>query len=221
MVSDFFSVESDGYSEIRDLYQLIWQPLLTMHPSWWQKLELDQWQDRYQQGTILGNRIEKLVVTRRGIINESLPKNITQQQKQLLNSRSRMPELTSILGIFCLNCPEYLSLKSFRKELEELISPEQIQQAWALWPQRPTKGFSHVFEGVTPELLISTSQKIAIALLSSDQSLNDNVIWKAVSMTLPIDDFAQESDELKEFIEKLKQESFEIQRWLIRLERLL
>ena len=195
MISGFFSPNEEDGLEIRQFYQLLWRPTVTMHESWWTKLELQMWKKLAGQNTILSQRIEQLVVERLGIVTKDLPIAFTPDEQFLLNSRERLPALLSVLGMYCLNCPDFLSIKEYRVQLEALLTEEQIQQAWALWPQRPTSKMDKFVDGIKPEMILEQAQKISVLLL--EKELSDSSLWQSIAVTLPAIDVDKESDDFK------------------------
>ena len=63
--------------------RLVWQPVATMHPSWWQELQLTLWQAQYQAGTRLAQRIEAVVVSRYGLAGQDLPKEFNELEANM------------------------------------------------------------------------------------------------------------------------------------------
>lgn len=218
MISGFFSPNEEG-TEIRQFYQLLWRPTVTMHESWWAKLELQMWKKYAGQNTILSQRIEKLVVERLGIVNRDLPVVFTPDEQFLLNRRERLPAILSVLGMYCLNCPDYLSLKDFRIQLETLLTEEQIQQAWALWPQRPTSKMKDLVDDIKPEQLLDQAQKLAVVLL--EKELSESSLWQSIAVTLPAVALDNEPEDVKKQAILLQQSDLNLARWLTRLERML
>ncbi len=219
MISGFFSPNEEENAEIRQFYQLLWRPTATMHESWWSKLGLQMWKKYAGQNTVLSRRIEALVVRRLGIITRDLPAAFTPDERFLLNRRERLPSLLAVLGLYCLNCPDYLSLKDYRLQLEALLTQEQIQQAWAMWPQRPTSEMKDVVDDIKPEQVLEQAQKLAVLLL--EKELSESPLWQSVALTLPAAEAEQEPQEFKRQVTLLRQEHLNLARWLTRLERML
>ncbi|MCL1076959.1 hypothetical protein D5R81_03030 [Parashewanella spongiae] len=217
MSSDFFSTESGEKSELRQYYEFVWHPAEQMHPSWWKKLGLQQWKSVFHRSPTLNERIETLIVKRMGIVDKPLPNKLSENDELLFSLKERLPSLVTILGIFCLNCPEYLSLKEYRIALADVLTDDQIQQAWALWPQRPTAEQSESLDTISADKLIINAQVIGLLLLTKE--MEDDQIWRALAMTLPIS--VNDADEVN--LDKYQNSItvINLKRWLLRLERLL
>ncbi|RYV00976.1 hypothetical protein SOPP22_19505 [Shewanella sp. OPT22] len=219
MISGFFSPNEEEGIEIKQFYQLLWRPTVAMHDSWWSKLGLQMWKKSAGQNIVLSQRIEQLVVQRLGIIDKPLSSAFTLDEQFLLKSKSRLPAILSVLGLYCLNCPDYLSLKEHRLALESVLSEEQVQQAWALWPQRPTSKFKELVDDIKSEYLLEQAQKISIALL--DEELKESSLWRCIAVTLPVVEVEMEPDDFKAQVTLLKETDLNLTRWLTRLERML
>ncbi len=219
MISGFFAENEGEGIEIRQFYQLLWRPTITMHDSWWTKLELQMWKKNAGQSTVLSQRIEQLVVERLGIVEKELPIAFTPDEQFLLNKRERLPALLTVLGLYCLNCPDYLSLKDYRLQLELLLTEEQIQQAWALWPQRPTSKMKELVDAIKPDYLVEQAQKLAVTLLEFE--LSESSLWQSIAVTLPAVDVEMEPDDFKSQVTLLRENETKLARWLTRLERML
>ena len=219
MISGFFSPNEEEGAEIRQFYQLLWRPTITMHESWWTKLGLKMWKKHAGQNTVLSQRIEALVVQRLGIVTRDLPVAFTPDEQFLLNRRERLPALLSVLGVYCLNCPDYLSIKEYRVQLETLLTDEQIQQAWAMWPQRPTSNMKELVDSIKPELVLEQAQKLAVLLL--EKELSESCLWRSIALTLPAVEMEQEPEIFKQQVTLLQQDHLNLARWLTRLERML
>ena len=219
MISGFFSPNEEEGVEIRQFYQLLWRPTATMHESWWSKLGLQMWKKHAGQNTVLSQRIEALVVLRLGIVTRDLPVAFTPDEQFLLNRRERLPALLAVLGLYCLNCPDYLSIKEYRIQLETLLTEEQVQQAWAMWPQRPTSKMTELVDDIKPEQVLEQAQKLAVLLL--EKELSDSSLWQSIALTLPAVEVEHEPEEFQQQVSLLQQNPLNLARWLTRLERML
>ncbi|MBE8167777.1 MAG: hypothetical protein HAW66_05390 [Shewanella sp.] len=217
MSSEFFLTESGEKSELRKYYEFVWHPADQMHPTWWEKLGLKQWKSCFRTSPVLSERIETLIVKRMGIVKEPLPLTLSDNDKFLLSIKERLPSLMVILGIFCMNCPEYLSLKEYRTALADLLTEEQIQQAWALWPQRPTAEQKESLDKQSVDKLIINAQVIALLMLNKE--MKDDKIWRALAMTLPISVNGDDEASIAEYQSSIS--VLNLKRWLLRLERML
>ncbi|WP_133407975.1 type III secretion system domain-containing protein [Parashewanella tropica] len=219
MSEDFFSSTSDTGLALRQCFELIWRPMANMHPSWWQKLGVQAWQGKYQPHSTLGHRIETMIVSRAGLIDEPMPTKLNEQDNLLIQRKDKLTELLLVLGLYSLNSPDYLSLKSYREVLQTVLAPEQIQQAWALWPQRPTSKLKPVINDIAEKDIVKTALQVAVIQFSKE--LTDSIVWRALLMTFPATDTEQLSKPLTAQLKALDKQSISMSRWLTRLERLL
>jgi hypothetical protein len=202
------------------LNRLMWQPVASMHPSWWQKLQLAPWQARYQAGTELAVRIEALVVGRYGLASQAqaVPIELTEFDRKLLACVPKLAAIVTVLGLFYLDRPDYLSLRDYRDALSVALSAEQVQQVWNIWPQKPVFAHAPAFSetpvgaDIPANAIVAVAQGCAIGLL--EQVWRDYPIWRALALTLPA---VGSSSALPEPIET----AVDIPRWFVRLERLL
>lgn len=193
--------------------RLVWQPVATMHPSWWQELHLTLWQAQYQAGTRLAQRIEAVVVSRYGLADQVLPRELNDLEANLLVCRHKLSAIVTALGLFLLNRPDYVSLREYRDALRQELSKAQIQQIWNLWPQRPQLATYDYRDEVTATELVSVAQACAITLIA--QLWGNKPFWRALALTLPV------PATLPCKADSLAPMSLDIPRWLMRLERLL
>ena len=193
--------------------RLVWQPVATMHPSWWQELQLTLWQAQSQAGTRLAQRIEAVVVSRYGLVGQDLPQEFNELEANLLACRHKLSAIVTALGLFLLNRPDYVSLREYRDALHQELSHAQIQQIWNLWPQRPQLTTYAYRDEVTATELVGVAQTCAINLIG--QLWGNKPFWRALALTLPV----QATLPCK--ADSLAPISLDIPRWLMRLERLL
>ncbi|BAJ02211.1 hypothetical protein SVI_2240 [Shewanella violacea DSS12] len=199
--------------EYREFNRLIWQPVTSMHVSWWQKLDLSVWQDRYQANTELGCRIDRLVAKRYGLIDRCLPSYLTELQVGLVNMRYKLEAIIIILGLLCLNEPEYFLLKKYRDALEVKLTPIQFKQAWAIWPQRPI--LHSIQQNKLPvDCLVEQAFGLGITLI--ERHWQEESIWLSLALTLPSIRLTASEKERYQLAGDIN-----IPRWLFRLERLI
>ncbi|RLV59781.1 hypothetical protein D5018_10455 [Parashewanella curva] len=219
MSEDFFSSTSDSGLALRQGFELIWRPTASMHPSWWKKLGVQAWQEKYEPDSILGHRIETMIVSRAGLIDEPMPTKLNEQDNLLIQRKDKLNELLLVFGLYSLNCQDYFSLKTYRQALETILTDDQIQQAWALWPQRPTSKLKPVINDIAEKDIVEVALQIAVIQFSKE--LTDSIVWRALLMTFP----ATETDKLPKSItahlKALDKQSINMSRSLTRLERLL
>ncbi|MGL4858756.1 MAG: type III secretion system domain-containing protein [Enterobacteriaceae bacterium] len=183
-------------NELKKLNQFIWQPCVSMHPLWWKHLDVEIWQDKYQPGTQLSQRIDALVGARYGLKQAAAlllltPSILSSDDKILLRVHAKLHNmvlvlvLVLVLGLFYLDCPDYLSLKLYRQALKEWLTDQQIQQAWSLWPQRPQYPLqvTRTQELCAPEELYPLAIMQALSVL--EQQYHDYLIWQALRLLLP------------------------------------
>lgn len=200
--------------ELKAFNRLVYQPVSSMHSSWWKTLDLGVWQYKYQANSTLGQQIEALVVQCYGLSEQALPTQLTSQQRKMLAIRFKLEEILTVLGLFYLNVPEYLSLREYRDVLACVLTPVQIQQAWAMWPQRPARDLALQQCTISPDKLVERALGIGISLVV--QQCQDDPIWLALALTLPSQRLV-----LTEMLTYQVVDEVDISRWLFRLERLL
>ncbi|AQS36181.1 Type III secretion system subunit [Shewanella psychrophila] len=200
--------------EFKAFNRLVWQPVSSMHPSWWQALALKGWQDKYQANTELARRIETLVVRRYGLAERVLPTHLDVQQQAVLGMRFKIEAIVTVLGLFYLNTPEYLSLRIYRDALAYVLTSAQIQQAWAIWPQRPTREMRLQLSVIPPDKLLERAQAVGVTLIASQWQ--EDPLWLALALMLP-----SARLELSDLQAYQPTGEVNIPRWLSRLERLL
>ncbi|NRD74515.1 hypothetical protein HQQ94_14970 [Shewanella sp. VB17] len=200
--------------ELKAFNHLVYQPVSSMHPSWWTTLDLGIWQDKYQANTQLGIQIEALVVKRYGLSVRVLPTQLTCQQLTMLDIRFKIEAIVTVLGLFYLNVPEYLSLREYRDALACVLTPVQIQQAWAMWPQRPTLNVEQQTPILAPDKLVEQAMGVGIALV--ERQWKEDPLWLALALTLTPKRLSPEN-----ILAYRVADEVDIPRWLLRLERLL
>ncbi|MPY23976.1 type III secretion system domain-containing protein [Shewanella sp. YLB-07] len=200
--------------ELKAFNRLVWQPVSSMHPSWWQTLSLKGWQEKYQANTELARRIETLVVRRYGLADRVLPTHLDVQQQAVLGMRFKIEAIVTVLGLFYLNAPEYLSLRIYRDVLAYVLTPAQIQQAWTIWPQRPTREMRLQSSAISPDKLLERAQAVGVTLIA--KQWQEDPLWLALALMLP-----SARVELSDLQVYQPTGEVDIPRWLSRLERLL
>ncbi|WP_299007023.1 type III secretion system domain-containing protein [uncultured Shewanella sp.] len=191
--------------EDKRLNELMWQPCVTMHASWWKALALEKWQGIYHSNRLLNQRVNKLVVSVLPPFERVMTLNLTKQDKMLLNMGERLVVLLTGVGLILMNSPDYITMKQYRESLLRVFSFEQIQQMLSLWPQGGKAG------DCDAESLIETAQHMAISALNL--KWKGSQVWQALKPTLP---FVSE-----EGLDKAKTYVHDAERWLFRLERFI
>lgn len=187
------------------LNQLMWQPCMSMHPSWWQQLDLERWQHFFHHNRLMSRRINLLAISRLTDFDREMHLSLSSQDRLLLTLGARLPMLLTGLGLILLNSPDYITMRIYRDALYEVFTSEQIQQLLSLWPEGGDEGACSADE------LIRTAQQFSIRELS--HQWQDSQVWQALLPTLP---HIQEG-----ILDNVKAPIHNVERWLFRLERFL
>lgn len=140
------------------LHTLWWQPGRVMDESWWPALALDTWQQPYAHYPSLRPAIDQVIRMRLGHHGE-MP-GISAQVSPLLADAERRNALCLALGLWALQCPDYLVLKSYRQTLSTLLSPALIGQLQVLFPAEARAPVR-----LSPEDLPAVAQAVGVAWL--------------------------------------------------------
>lgn len=116
----------------RRLNALWWQPGAWMAPAWWPQLALSAWQDLYPVRPRLRPAIDRLIATRLG--HHGAPPAADALSMVLLADTPRAQQWCLALGLWALQCPDYLLLARFRQTLSPPLSPTQVTQLACLFP---------------------------------------------------------------------------------------
>ena len=119
---------------LQSLYALWWQPCSVMHPGWWSHLNLDSWLEPYENQPALGTALNKLIGLRLGHDEHCPVPELTPTAQILLEDVNRFKMLGIALGLWALQCPEYLYLRTYRHALKDALDDAALEQLQALFP---------------------------------------------------------------------------------------
>jgi hypothetical protein len=111
---------------------LWWQPGRHMAAGWWRQLDLACWQTRYRALPALRPALDRVIAARLG--HDGAPPPADPLADRLLADPCWRDALCIGLGLWALQCPDYLWLRPFRQALAPMLSPQQLTQLLALFP---------------------------------------------------------------------------------------
>lgn len=164
-------------TELTELYHFAWHPGDWMTDSWWEALNLKQWQETYKNYPICRLALNKLIIKRRGFPLNKLPVLINEENCQLLHLRPRLNRLLTGIGLIALGCKDYLLLGNYRCALRAVLGEKGCDPLLLIgtnWHGSPT---------LAPEDIAFEAQQVGIAWLASQEK--HNMVWHALSICLP------------------------------------
>ena len=108
-----------------------------MAPGWWRLLDLAAWQPAYQAHAALRPELDRLIAARLG--HAGAPPADDALADRLLTDAARRDSWCLALGLWALQCPEYLLLRPFRQTLSPALTLAQQTQLLALLPAAPPR----------------------------------------------------------------------------------
>lgn len=167
------------------LYKLYFRPGYYSHPQRWEAAGLSQWQNDYKIYPGLRPEIDRQL---RESYKWSWPEKgftLNAMPRQLIVWIDKIPILLLALGLLFLECPDYLTLQYYRKELSHTlgeIALNQISMFWQGGSQRPL---------VEPEDLCDHAFSAGLALF--DKLLITDPVGPMIMQTLPLVDSTEDS----------------------------
>ncbi|MGQ5524538.1 type III secretion system domain-containing protein [Chitinimonas sp. PSY-7] len=146
---------------LQSLYALWWQPCGVMHPGWWTHLNLDSWRSPYQNQPAIGSTLNKLIGLRLGHDEHCPVPKLTSTAQVLLEDVGRFKMLGMALGLWALQCPEYLFLRTYRQALKDTLDDAAIAQLQALFPVD-----ARMSSSLPPEALPAAAAALGTAWIS-------------------------------------------------------
>jgi hypothetical protein len=169
---------NDDLQRVMRLYAF---PSESLHSDWWEKWGLALWQSHCDQLGPAGKRaIDMAIIERRGItIDQVIPTQLTQLQSQIVSGRISLYCRLVALGLCSLNRVAFMHLRAYRHTLLTLFSKSQLDQIAAL-----ARGNTMQLVGGEAAYFVSTAYGSGFAML--DAIMSDDIVWKMVKFTLPI-----------------------------------
>ncbi|MBJ7263173.1 MAG: hypothetical protein JHC61_05290 [Burkholderiaceae bacterium] len=145
---------------LRRLYTLWWQPGREMAAGWWTALGLPQWQQSYVNQPLLRPSLDRMIAHRLGHAKTAPP--MSTLAAALLADDTRCQVLCLALGLWALQCPDYLLMRRYRDALSSLLDARVMNQLQALIPVNATHA-----AGVEPEDLRATAWRSGVVWLAA------------------------------------------------------
>jgi hypothetical protein len=162
---------------VRLLHQLTWAPGRTMHPTWWDQLELTQWRLPYAEYPHLRRPIDAMIAARYGVPHAPLVTPLNLQQQALIALGARMRRAIAALGVLALNTADYLLLRCYRTTLVTLLGDALCGRILAAIPVSESRAC------IPAEQILDVALQAGIVTL--DAELTTCAVWRALRPTLP------------------------------------
>lgn len=167
-------------AEQQRLHDLFWRPGQWMHPSWWEQLELSQWQLVYQQSVACRPLIDQIIIQRKGLPMSPIPRDLDAYQCQFLALETQLMKLFIAMGLLVLASPDYLLFGHYRRHLVEIFGERGCEQLLAIG----------VFQNSSSQCLYSEddfimkAQEIGLSWWYSEK--NNCIVYQALGTLFPI-----------------------------------
>lgn len=119
---------------LRRLHTLWWQPGREMAAGWWAALGLPQWRQSYLSQPLLRPSLDRMIASRLGHGTAIPP--MSALAAVLLADDARCKVLCLALGLWGLQCPDYLLMRRYRDALSSILDARAMNQLQALIPMR-------------------------------------------------------------------------------------
>ncbi|QAU24829.1 hypothetical protein EO087_13205 [Dyella sp. M7H15-1] len=114
------------------LHALWHRPGAVMADGWWQHMSMDAWQQPYAEHAGVRPSLDALIAEQLGHQGAIPP--LTPQAQMLLDDEQHSETLCIALGLWALNCPDYLLLRPYRLALAEALGESTLAQLCTLFP---------------------------------------------------------------------------------------
>lgn len=165
------------------LHALWHRPGAVMADGWWQQVSMDAWQQPYAEHVGVRPSLDALIAERLGHQGAIPP--LTPQADVLLDDSQRSETLCIALGLWALNCPDYLLLRPYRRALIDALGEPTLGQLSALFPANARAAAS-----VAPEQLINAACAAGGAWIAAadDRAVAaTRLLWKPAETSAPIE----------------------------------
>lgn len=159
---------------LRRLYTLWCQPGREMAAGWWAALGLAKWQPSYVRQLLLRPALDRLIASRLG--HDGATPAMSPLAASLLADDVRRDSLCLALGLWALQCPDYLLFRCYREVLSPMLDVRAMSQLQALIPLST----AHAAK-LEPNELLGTALRSGAAWLaaSSDPALSlCRLLWE-------------------------------------------
>ena len=133
------------------LHALWHRPGTVMADAWWQHVSMQSWQQPYTEHAGVRPPLDALIAERLGHRGAIPP--LTPHAQALLDDGHDSEMLCIALGLWALNCPDYLLLRPYRMALVEPLGDATLAQLCALFPATASAPAS-----VEPSQLVDTAR---------------------------------------------------------------
>ncbi|PHV11499.1 type III secretion system domain-containing protein [Chitinimonas sp. BJB300] len=161
---------------LQRLHALWWQPGTVMHKGWWAHLDLASWRTPYLNQPAIAPSLNRLIALRLGCQKHDPIPALSPTAQTLLEDTTRLDTLGMAIGLWALQCPEYLFLRTYRQPLAAALGDVALEQLQTLFPvdacMAPT---------LTPTDLLATATTLGTAWIAQA----DDPVIAATSLLLP------------------------------------
>jgi hypothetical protein len=165
------------------LHALWHRPGAVMDDGWWQHMSMDAWRQPYSEHAMVRPSLDAVLAEQLGHQGAIPPLS---SQAQILLDDARGGEAFCIaLGLWALNCPDYLLLRPYRQVLCEVLGESTLAQLCTLFPTTANAPAT-----IEPPQLIDAARAAGGAWLAraNDRAVAaTRLLWSPAQTSVPIE----------------------------------